>query len=37
MVSVIGKIEKAYNGHGDVELKKANTLTYWQAFVNRPK
>jgi hypothetical protein len=37
MINVIRKREKAYNGHSDVELKKANALAYWQTFMNRPK
>jgi hypothetical protein len=37
MVNATRRIEKINNAYMDVEYKKAETLAYWQAFMNRPK
>jgi hypothetical protein len=37
MVSIIRKPKKINNGYMDVEHKKAESLAYWQTFMNRPK
>jgi hypothetical protein len=37
MISTLRKTEKMKNEYMTVELKKAETLAYWQTFMNRPK